>query len=115
MARVDKTSYIKIDGERLRQAFEKRNLVRNRVAKELGCGCAISNAIARDTISKPLMKLLTSEYGITAEEVAYCSKPSTKEAPKQPDEIIIAPQISEEQWERLGALIKQAILDAFKE
>lgn len=115
MARNDKTSYIKVDGDLLRQAFESRGLVRNQVAKDLGCGCAISNAISRGTIAKPIMKLLNSEYGITIEEIAYHSKPSANEPPKQPEEIIIAPQISDEQWDKLKGLIKDAILEAMNE
>ena len=114
MAKAEKTSYIKIDGDRLREAFRTRGLVRNQVATDLGCGCAISNAIARGNIAKPIMRLLEAEYGITIDEVAPVAEPSAKQR-TQPEEIIIAPQISDEQWERLGTLIKQSILDAFKE
>lgn len=115
MATAGKTTKIPINSDLFKAAFEKRGLVRDRVAADIGCGCEISNAISRGQISKPIMAVLTYEYGIPYEEVAPYSKTSTNEKNTQPDEIIIAPQISEEQWTRLGDLIKQSITEALKE
>lgn len=115
MANGDKTTYIEIDGDRLKKSIDARGLVCYQVQTDLGCGRAISNAIVRGKIAQPIMTLLDSKYGITLEEIAPATETESKVERNPVDEIIIAPQISEEQWERLGTLIKQSILDAFKE
>lgn len=112
-----KTNQIPINGDALKEALRIRGLTQAEVSRRLGCGCGISNAIMRNYITKPLMLLLKSEYEITEEELA--KQPTTnvtRTKPKaDPQEIIIAPQISDDQWTKFEEVIKTAILEALRE
>lgn len=77
----NKTKFIPIDANKLRQWFIDNNLKATKVAEELGCGCAISNAIRRGKIAKPTLMLLESVYGLDPRSIAPCDeKPITKDA-----------------------------------
>lgn len=115
MSTRDATVWFEIDGNKLRDAIGKRSLKQSDISRTLGCGNDIANAIKRDKIKKPIMKLLTSEYGITAKDVQKDSNVNSEMNKAYPEEIIIAPQISEEQWGKLAELIKTAITEALKE
>ena len=111
--KTDRTERVSINGSALKEAIKTRGLSQASISRELGCGCGISNAIMRGYITKPLMMLLKNEYGITLEELQQYSEVNT-EKPKA-DEIVITPEISDEQWSRLGDVIKNAVLEAMKE
>lgn len=63
------TKWLEFSPEKLRTALASRNLKQTDVARELGVGCAISNALARGRISQPVMILLDKVYGISEGEI----------------------------------------------
>ena len=96
-----KTTYIPISGDKLRKAVESIGYSVTLLETELGCGQAISNAIKRDRISKPILDLLDIRYGIGYESI-------------QPDEENNAfPELTDEFWDRLHETIKEAVKEAF--
>ena len=110
-----KTTQIAIDGKLLKKAFQDRKITMNEAAKNLGCGCAISNAINRNRISKPLIIALSSEYGITLDEITPKKEKPVPEKPAsgpwcETCEFIVTPQISREQWDILEKTIEMAVL-----
>ena len=112
MAKTKGTEMIPINGEALKAAISERGFKPSRMEDELGCGRALSNAIMRGSIAKPILMLLANQYGINPEDLKQAPE---RRAQLQPEEIIIAPQISEEQWTRIGDVIKAAILEALRE
>ena len=64
-----KTARLLIDKERLRGALKKRGLTNADVQRELGCGNAIQDGLVRGVLSKPIIMLLESVYGIAYEEI----------------------------------------------
>ena len=110
----DKTEMVSINGEALKMAISEQGLTQAALSKKIGCGCAISNAIMRNVIPKPLLTVLKYEYGITQEKLEEYSSMNTR-TQSVAEEIIIAPQISEEQWERFASTIKESIFEALNE
>ena len=102
--------WIDIDGEKLKELIKDKGTNPSSVARNLGCGHDITNAIRRGKIKKPLALLMCSYLGIEATDF-IADEPIAKE---EPQEIIIAPQISEEQWTRLEKLIYEAVTRALK-
>lgn len=105
--------WIEIDGQKLKDEIRKAGTNPSRVARELGCGHAITNAISRNKIQKPLIMLICREYGINLERITFSAK--TEPAPAKENEIVIVPEISSAQWISLKEVIKAAILEAAEE
>ena len=107
-----------VDPDRVISAIKRRGVDLKDAAEEMGYSySALTNLKKRKTISKPLLVALERTFGITYEMIKpeETTKAETERSVKRPDEIVIAPRFSEEQWKRLGDLIKQSILEAFKE
>ena len=96
-----KTMYIPISGEKLRRAIELTGLSVTALETELGCGQAISNAIKRDKISKPIFDLLEIRYGIGYDSI------------QAENENNAFPELTDEFWDRLHETIKEAVKEAF--
>lgn len=111
-----KTTYLTIDGQLLKEAFNSRNVSIYQAEAALGCGKGLTNAAARNKISKPLAILIASEYGIAFEEIKPKKvEPVPEEAPaRETCEFIVTPQISREQWDLLEKIIEVAVLKAAK-
>ena len=106
--------WVDIDGEKLKEQIKRKGFNPSQLAKALGCGHDITNAIRRGKMKKPLAILICSYLGIPFASFELVKETQAPTEPAEPQEIIIAPQISEEQWARLEKLIYDAVTRARK-
>lgn len=109
--------WVRIDGEKFREAISGAGASPGSLARALGCGHDITNAIARGKISRPLLLLVCTFANINTESFVITEEPEQMElrpaAP--PEEIVIAPEISDGQWKRLSLIIENAVKKAITE
>lgn len=105
--------WLNIDGEILKDEIHKAGTNPSRVAKKLGCGHAITNAINRNKIQQPLLMLICKEYNLDTKRIKHTV--NNESAQDKSNEFIIVPEISSAQWISLKEVIKAAILEAAEE
>lgn len=110
--------WVRIDGEKFREAIDGAGANPGSLARVLGCGHDITNAIARGKISRPLLLLVCTFANIDEESFVIMEEQQQQMELKPaapPEEIVIAPEISDGQWKRLSLIIENAVKKAITE
>ena len=83
MSEISKTQNVSVDIDKLKQCISGSEYTVNELERELGCGCAITNALHRGKIQKPVLILLEKMFGVdlvpTIPEEPVQSKMSDKD------------------------------------
>lgn len=109
---------IDINGEALRKEIQRRGLSQSEAGSMIyKSDSYFSKVIARNKIQKGDVRHIQECFNIDPEtyvipEVSEPEQMVIEDAGSVADEIVIAPQISAEQWERLEELISRAVTKA---
>lgn len=111
---------IKINGEALRKELQTRGLSHAEAGRAIyKSDSYFSKVISRNAIQKSDVNHIFERFNIPPESYVIQDKPKEPEQlvmaeTQTPTEIVIVPEISEEQWQRLESIVYHSITRAIK-